>query len=70
MLRRLPLQSGQPLLWFAYLRAVIVTAGLISVAAFDVPHRGRVALVIGVVAVPWAAWLLLQARRRPEIGCS
>jgi signal transduction histidine kinase len=67
---RLPLQSAQPLLWFAYLRAVIVVAGLISVAAFDVPHRGRVALAIACVAVPWAVWLVVQARRRPELGLS
>ena len=67
---RFPLQSAQPVLWFAYLRAVIVAAGLLSVAAFDVPHRGRVALVIAAVAVPWSAWLLLQARRRCELGLS
>ena len=67
---RLPLQSPQPVLWFAYLRAVIVVAGLLSVAAFDVPHRGRVALAIAGVALPWAAWLVVQARRRPELGLS
>jgi signal transduction histidine kinase len=67
---RFPLQSAQPLLWFAYLRAVIVAAGLLSVAVFDVPHRGRVGLAIALVAVPWAAWLVLQARRRPELGLS
>jgi two-component system NarL family sensor kinase len=64
---RYPLQSSQPLIWFAYLRLVIVAAGLISLVAFDVPHRSRVALVVALVALPWSAWLLLQARRRPEV---
>jgi signal transduction histidine kinase len=61
--RQLPLQSREPALWFAYLRALIVLAGLISVAAFDVPHRGRVAVAIALVALPWSLWLLAQARR-------
>ena len=65
--QRFPIQSGQPVVWFAYLRAVIVAAGLISIVAFDVPHRERVAFVVAAVAVPWSAWLLIQARRRPEI---
>jgi signal transduction histidine kinase len=67
---RLPLQSRQPVLWFAILRACIVAAGLVSVAAFEIPHRGRVALVLAGLAVPWAAWLVVQARRRPELGLS
>lgn len=70
MKRGIPLRSAQPVLWFAYLRAVIVVAGLASVVAFDVPHRGRVALAIAGVALPWAAWLVVQARRRPELGLS
>lgn len=67
---RPPFQSREPLVWFAYLRAVIVMAGLISVVAFDVPNRGRVAIVIAGIALPWALWLLLQARRKPELGLS
>jgi signal transduction histidine kinase len=68
--RRLPLQSAEPMVWFAYLRALIVIAGLISVAAFDVPNRGRVALAIAAVAVPWAAWLVVLARRHSPIAMS
>lgn len=68
--RRLPLQSAEPVVWFAYLRAVIVVAGLISVAAFDVPNRGRVALAIAVIALPWAAWLVLMARRKAPLAMS
>jgi signal transduction histidine kinase len=67
---RYPMQSAQPVVWFAYLRAVIVATGLLSVAVFDVPNRGRAALAIALVALPWAAWLVIQARRRPEYGLS
>jgi two-component system NarL family sensor kinase len=67
---RFPMQSAQPVVWFAYLRAVIVAAGLLSVVAFDVPHRGRAAVAIAAVALPWAVWLVIQARRRPELGLS
>ena len=66
--RRLPLQSGEPIAWFAALRLVLVVAGLVSVAAFDVPHRGRVALVLGAVALPWALAALALARRSPRVA--
>jgi signal transduction histidine kinase len=68
--RRFPLQSGEPAVWFSYLRALIVIAGLVSVAAFDAPHRGRVALAIALVALPWSLWLVLQARRRAPVVLS
>ncbi|MDQ3935526.1 MAG: histidine kinase [Actinomycetota bacterium] len=66
--RQIPLGPAEPALWFAYLRAVIVVAGLASVAIFDVPHRERVALAIGLVAVPWAAWLVFEARGRSGVA--
>jgi signal transduction histidine kinase len=68
--RRLPLQSGQPAVWLAHLRALIVLAGLASVAAFDVEHRGRVALALLVLALPWSLWLVVQARREAPVVLS
>ena len=68
--RRIPLRSAEPVLWFAYLRAVIVAAGLVSIAVFDVPHRGRVALALALVALPWAVWLVAAARRQPGVALS
>jgi len=68
--RRIPLHSAQPVLWFAVLRAFIVAAGLIAVAVFDVPHRERLALILAALAIPWAAWLVIQARRRTDLGLS
>ena len=69
-MRRFPLQSAEPAVWFAHLRAVIVAAGLVAVVAFDVPNRGRVAAAVALVALPWAAWLLLEARRHAPIVLS
>ena len=66
--RRQPIQAPEPVLWFAYLRAAIVVVGLLSVVVFDVPHRARVAVALGAVAVPWAVGLVVAARRRPELG--
>ena len=68
--RRIPLRSTEPVLWFAYLRTVIVAAALVSIAVFDVPHRGRVALALALVALPWALWLIAEARRRPRLALS
>jgi signal transduction histidine kinase len=68
--RRLPLQSAEPAVWFAYLRAAIVVAGLVAVAAFDVPHRGRLALAIALLALPWALWLVAAARRSSTLVLS
>jgi signal transduction histidine kinase len=65
-----PLRSAEPAVWFAYLRVVIVVAGLASVAAFDVPNRIEVALVLAVAALPWAVWLLIQARREAPMVLS
>ena len=45
MARRLPLQSGEPMIWIAAVRLLFVVTALASVAVFDVPHRGRVALL-------------------------
>jgi signal transduction histidine kinase len=67
---RLPLQSGEPLTWFARLRVGLVVAGLLAIAAFDVPHRVRIALVVAGLGLPWALGLLALARRRPGLGLS
>ena len=67
---RPPSRSSEPVTWFAYLRVLIVLAGLASVAAFDVPHRERVALVIVLVALPWSLWLIFEARRESPVVLS
>ena len=68
MARRLPLQSGEPMIWIAAVRLLFVVIALASVAVFDVPHRGRVALVLAAAALPWAVMALAATRRNPRFA--
>ena len=68
MARRLPLQSGEPMIWIAAVRLLFVVTALASVAVFDVPHRGRVALVLAAAALPWAVMALAATRRNPRFA--
>jgi signal transduction histidine kinase len=67
---RLPLQSGEPALWFARVRLALALGSLASVALFDEPHRVRLALVLAAVALPWSAALVVLVRRRTELVTS
>ena len=67
---RLPLQSAEPVAWFARLRLFLAAAAFASTLAFDIPHKARAAAVIGALGVTWAAGLLVVARRRPELAMS
>src|SRR6058998_3731417 len=62
---RLPLQSAEPVVWFARIRLLLA-----SVLAFDVPHKARTAIVVGAVAVTWSAGVLALARRRADAAMS
>ena len=63
---RLPLQSAEPVLWFARVRLFLAVAALAATLALDVPHKLRAALVVGGVAAAWSAGVLAIARREPE----
>jgi signal transduction histidine kinase len=67
---RLPLQSEEPVVWFARLRLILAVVGLASVLTFDIPHKAATAIVLASVAVPWSAGLLALAGRRPERAMS
>ena len=70
MARNLPIQSAEPVAWFARLRLVLAVAAFLSAIAFDIPHKWRAAAVIGGLAVTWAAGLLVLADRRPIVAMS
>ena len=67
MLRRLPIESAQPIMVFAVARLVLVLFALAAILAFGFPYEGRSAFVVGVVALPWALWNLWLTRRRPDM---
>jgi signal transduction histidine kinase len=65
MLRRLPIESAQPILVFAIARLTLVVLALTVILALGFPYEGRSALVLGVFALPWAVVNLWLARRTP-----
>lgn len=67
---RLPLGSGEPVVWFARVRLLLALAAFASALVFAVPHEASTAIVLGLLAVPWAGGVLVLARRRPELAMS
>jgi signal transduction histidine kinase len=68
MPRRLPIESTQPVLLLAAVRLGLSVGSLILTVALGFPYGGQLALVLAVVAVPWAVGLLVLAVRLPEAG--
>jgi signal transduction histidine kinase len=66
MLRRLPIESGQPVVVFAGTRLAVALAALLALVVLGFPYEGRAAVVVGAVGVPWSIGVLLLARRSPE----
>jgi signal transduction histidine kinase len=64
--RRLPIESAQPLLVFALARLALAVTALLALIVLGFPYGGKGAAVVGGLAVPWAAWCLVLARREPE----
>jgi two-component system NarL family sensor kinase len=70
MLRRLPVESGRPVVVFALTRLAVTLLALIAIAALDFPYEGRAAAVIGGLLLPWSVAMLVVARRHPEPALS
>jgi signal transduction histidine kinase len=66
MLRRLPIESAQPLVVMALARLAIVGVAFAGLVMLGFPYGGKGALVIGGAGLPWAIGLLVIARRDPE----
>lgn len=65
---RVPVESGRPVATFAWLRLGIVAVALVALAVLDVPHRGRLLLLVGLVAAPLAVGVVYLARRAPSVA--
>ena len=63
MLRRLPIESSQPLVVFAGARVLLVVVALAVVLVVDVPDGGSMAVVLAAVALPWSLLVLAAAAR-------
>jgi signal transduction histidine kinase len=66
-LTRVPVESIAPVAWFGLLRIGLASAGLLAVLVFDVPERGRLLLLSGAVALPWAIAVRVLVKRRPRM---
>lgn len=66
-LTRVPIESPAPVGWFGTLRLGIAIAGFVAVLVFEVPHRERLLLLSGAVAIPWAVAIRLLVRRNPRL---
>jgi signal transduction histidine kinase len=64
-LTRVPIESTEPVGSFALLRLASVIGGLAAAVIADVPHQGRLVLLIGAVALPWALAIAAVARTAP-----
>ncbi len=64
--RRVPIESAQPMVVFALARLLVAVSALVLVLILGLPYEGRMATVLAVVAVPWSLFNLWLARRAPE----
>lgn len=70
VLRRLPIDSPRPVMVFAWTRVGLALFSLVLVAAAGLPFSGRLAVVIGGLALPWCLGYLVLARRSPALALS
>jgi signal transduction histidine kinase len=68
MLRRVPVESTQPLELFALLRIGLVVLSLLVLLALGLPYGGEAAAVVGGLLLPWSLVTLLVSRTRPGVA--
>jgi two-component system, NarL family, sensor kinase len=66
MLRRLPIESAQPLVVFAVARLTVALAALVALVVLGFPYGGRGIAVVAGLGIPWTLALVIMARRNPE----
>ena len=65
-MRRLPIESVQPIAVFAVARVVVAVLALGLALSLGLPYEGRLVAVIAGVGLPWSLFNLWLARRFPE----
>jgi signal transduction histidine kinase len=70
MLRRLPIESRQPIVVFGFARLAVTLTALIALAVLGFPYGGRAAVVIVALALPWSLFALWISRRDPDRALS
>ena len=70
MLRRLPIESSQPILLFALSRVAIVVVGLTAMLVLSLPEDGRALAVVAAIALAWSLLVLGLTLRDPQLAMS
>ena len=65
-MRRLPIESAQPIAVFAVVRVVVVAFALGLTLVLGLPYEGRLLAVLAGAALPWSLFNLWLARQVPE----
>ena len=66
--RRTPIESREPILAFAVIRALIVITALLALAILGFPYSGAVVAVLAAVGLPGSVGILVLSRRSPQAG--
>jgi signal transduction histidine kinase len=70
MLRRLPIESPQPVVLFAFSRLAVTLLGLGTMLILSVPEDGSALAIIAAIAIPWAGLMVFVSLRDPHRGLS
>jgi signal transduction histidine kinase len=67
---RTPLESPEPIVAFAVIRALIAVAAMLALAILGFPYDGSATAAIAAVALPWSLFVLAITRHSTEAGLS
>jgi two-component system, NarL family, sensor kinase len=70
MLRRLPIESAQPVVLFAFSRLAVTLLGLGTMLVLSVPEDRSALAIIAAIAIPWAGLMVFVSLRDPHRGLS
>ena len=65
---RTPLESREPIVGFAAIRAALAIAAVAALAILGFPYHGELTAVIAGVALPWSLFVLVITRRSAAAG--
>ncbi len=65
---RTPLESREPILGFAAIRALMAVAAIFALAILGFPYEGTVTAVVAAAALPWALFVFFITRHSIDAG--
>jgi signal transduction histidine kinase len=66
--QRVPLESREPIVAFAVIRALTATAGICALAILGFPYGGSATAVVAAIALPWSLFVLAITHRSTDAG--